>query len=112
LDSLNTSTSVTIDYINKEVNIRKVSAKENNLKTMQLLSELKNTNDIQVHPNITFYLLITSIFISIFIISACYFKLYQPIARKRIFLPTPTNKIEMATVKPTENTYISLRKYH
>jgi hypothetical protein len=32
LDSLNTSTSVTIDYINKEVKIRKYSAKGNNLK--------------------------------------------------------------------------------
>jgi hypothetical protein len=100
LDSLNTTTSVTIDYINKEVKIRKDSAQENNLKTMQLLSELKNTNDIHVHPNTTFYLFITSILVFIFIILAYYFKNNHPIAGKRIFLPTRTNKIEMETVKP------------
>jgi hypothetical protein len=45
---------------------------------MQLLSELKNTKDINVHPNITFYLLITSIFVSFFVILAFYFKLQYP----------------------------------
>jgi hypothetical protein len=77
------------------VKIRKDSAQENNLKTMKLLSELKN---------ITFYLSITSIFGIIIIILAFYFKLYQPITHKRIFLPTRTNEIKMETVKPTENT--------
>jgi hypothetical protein len=48
---------MTIDYINQEMKIRKDSAKESNLKTIQPLSELKNTNDIHVYPNITFYLL-------------------------------------------------------
>jgi hypothetical protein len=46
--------SVRIDYINKEVKIRKDSLHVNNLKTMQLISELKNTNDIHAHPNIMF----------------------------------------------------------
>jgi hypothetical protein len=64
----NQQSSVTIDHINKEVKIRKDSAQENNLKTMQLLTELKNTNDIRVHPNITFYLFIASTFIIIIII--------------------------------------------
>ena len=73
---------------------------------MQLLSELKNTNDIHVHPNVTFYLFIASILIIISIILAFYFKLYQHIARKRIFLLTRNNKIEMATVK--ENTLQTL----
>ena len=73
---------------------------------MQLLSELKNTNDIHVHPNVTFYLFIASILIIISIILAFYFKLYQPIARKRIFLHTRNNEIEMATVK--ENTLQTL----
>jgi hypothetical protein len=64
LDSLSTTTSVTIDFINKEVKIRKDSTQENNLKTMQLLIELQSTNDIHVHPDIIFYLFITSIFIN------------------------------------------------
>jgi hypothetical protein len=53
LNSLNTTTSITI------------GANHNNLKTMQLLSELKITNNIPVHPKITFYFLLTLIFISI-----------------------------------------------
>jgi hypothetical protein len=71
---------------------------------MQLLSELKNTNDIHIHPNITFYLFLTIIFISIYIILAVYFKLFQPISCKIIFLPTRTNEIEMTTAKTTEHT--------
>jgi hypothetical protein len=64
---------------------------------MQLLSELKNIIDIHVHPNITFYLFLLLIFISIFITLAFYFKLFQTIACKRIFLPTSTNEIELTT---------------
>jgi hypothetical protein len=75
------------------------------IKTMQLLSEPKNTNDVHVHPNITFYLFIASIFIIIIIMVAFYFKLYQPIARKIIFLPIRNIEIEIATV---ENLYPSI----
>jgi hypothetical protein len=50
------------------------------------------------------FLFIASIFVIIIIILAFYFKVYQTIAGKRIFLPTHTNEIEMATVKPTEYT--------
>jgi hypothetical protein len=72
-DSLNTTTSVPIDHINKEAKIIKDSAKENNLNTMQLMSELKNTEDIHVRPNNTFYLFLMSIFIFIFIILTRYY---------------------------------------
>ncbi len=66
-DSLNAS--VTIDYINKEVKIRKDGEKQNSLNTIPLISELKITKNIHVHPNITIYLFLPSIFISVLIIS-------------------------------------------
>jgi hypothetical protein len=56
LDSLNDSNTITIDYINKEVKLRKDSAK-NHIKTKELISKLKNTEDIHAHPSIMFYLL-------------------------------------------------------
>ena len=41
LNSLNESITITIDYINKEVKLKKDSAIENNHKTKKLISELK-----------------------------------------------------------------------
>jgi hypothetical protein len=54
LNSLNESSTITIDYINKEVKLRKDSIEINRIKTKQLISEIKTTEDIHVHSKIIF----------------------------------------------------------
>ena len=103
LNSLNESSTITIDCINKEVKLKKDSAIENNYKTKQLISELKNTEDIHVHPNITFYLFLILLLISFTLNFALYYKLIRPIACKRNLSPTSTNEIELDIVKKTVN---------
>ena len=107
LNSLNSSNTITIDYINKEVKLKKDSAKEFNNKTKQLISDLKNTEDIHVHPNITFYLFLILFIISIVTILALYYKFIRPIARKRTLSPTNSNEIELDIVrKPRSQNFL------
>jgi hypothetical protein len=51
-DSLNGSDTIKIDQINKEVNLK--GTVQRKIKTKELISEVKNTEDIHVHQNIIF----------------------------------------------------------
>ncbi len=53
-NSLNESTTINLDFINQEVKLRKNSMEANNIKTIQLISEIKNTGCIHVYLNIIF----------------------------------------------------------
>ena len=112
LNSLNNSNTITIDYINKEVKLKKDSSKEFNNKTKQLISDLKNTEDIHVHPNITFYLFFILLIISIVTNLALYYKFIHPIARQRNLSPTNSNEIELDIVKKTKSQTILQPLYH
>ena len=109
LNSLNESCTITIDYINKEVKLKKDNTIENNQKTKQLISELRNTEDIHIHPNIIFYLFFTLFLISCTVNFALYYKFIRPIARKRNLSPTSNNEIELDVVKKTVNSTHTLQ---
>ena len=81
--------------------LKKDSSKEFDNKTKQLISDIKNTEDIHVHPNITFYLFLILLIISIVTNLALYYKFIHPIARKRNLSPTNSNEIELDIVKKT-----------
>ncbi len=103
LNSLNNSNTITIDYINKEVKLKKDSSKEFNNKTKQLISDLKNTEDIHVHPNITFYLFLILLIISIVTNLALYYKFIHPIARKRPYPQPIAMKLNLTLSKRQQN---------
>ena len=101
LNSLNESNTIMIDYINQEVKLKKDSLLENKQKTRQLIRELKNTEDIHVHPNIIFYLFIVLFIISFSVNATIYYKFLHPRARKIKFAPFNSNEIELDIVKKT-----------
>ena len=102
LNSLNASSTITIDYIDQEIKLTKDSFSEIKQTTQKLISELKNTEDIHVHPNIIFYLFLVLFIISFAENSALYYKFIHPIARKRKFDPINSTEIELDIVKKTE----------
>ena len=71
-------------------------------KNQQLIIELKNTEDIHVHPNITFYSFLIVFILAVAVNSVLYFKFIHPIASKSKipkFNPGNSNKIELDIVK-------------
>ena len=95
-----------------EVKLRKDSSKENNVKTQQLISDLKTPEDIHLHPNIILYLMIKLFFISISIIFTLYCKFIHPIARNLKFSPIRQTEIELPIVKKTEKPQPILQPLH
>jgi hypothetical protein len=76
LNSLNEQTTITIDFMNKEVKLGKDSLKENSENT-QLISEIKNAEDIHVHPNIIFNLFLKLLLFS-FPLNFALYCIYPP----------------------------------
>jgi hypothetical protein len=71
------------------------SSKEADLKTEQLISALKTTDNIHVHLNVTFNLFLALFLILITLIFVLYFNFFCPIGGKQNLLPTRTNAIEL-----------------
>jgi hypothetical protein len=99
LNILNKSSIITIDYINKEVKLRKDIIELNKIKTKQLISEIKNTEDIHVHPNIIFY----AFLVSFVVIFGLYYKFICPMAPKQILNPLSNNEIELDIVRKPDS---------
>ena len=91
-------TSISIAYISHKVILKRDSQVEYNDSAKTLIKELKDIENIQVHPNITFYVLIT-LFLIAFIISVSvviYFHKYigTILRRRTVQLPiTNDNQI-------------------
>ena len=81
MKSLKESTSISIQYINNEVRLKQDSEIESIDTTKALIQEHKEKENIQVHPNIVFYISITIIII-VFVICAMMVKMYYIIRRK------------------------------
>ena len=99
LKSLNVSSTINIDYINQQVQLRKDILSEIKQNTKTLISEIKNTQDIHVHPNITFYSFLILLIFSFTVNSALYFKFIHPIACNPKFSPSNSNQVELSIVK-------------
>ena len=92
----------TFDYINQQVQLRRDILSEIKQDTKTLISEIKNTQDIHVHPNITFYSFLILLIFSFTVNSALYFKFIHPIACKSKipkFNPSNSNQVELSIVK-------------
>jgi hypothetical protein len=99
LYSLNDSDTIIIDFFNREViKLKKDSAEENHIKTIKLISEVKNTEDIHVHPYIIFLILFLIFLVFNF---ALLHKFIRPQTRKQNISPMASNEIELDIVIKT-----------
>ena len=71
MNSLKETGSISIDYINHEVKLKKDSQEESNDSTKDLIQELKDSETGLVHPNISFIVLMTIILLGS--VSAIYY---------------------------------------
>ena len=80
MNNLEETSSIAIDYVNHEIKIKQDSQEQARLATQELIQEEKDSENIQIHSDITFWLLIAMILI--LAIVATYFATKNMIQRK------------------------------
>ena len=102
MDSLEDQDSVSVDYINKEVQQKKNSYVENEFDTQKLLTDVKLRENVIAHPNILLYVLIIVIVLLICIIAVLIYVLQVK--------PCYVKRRTRSTLVPTEDQELKIFK--
>ena len=102
MNSLEITSSIAIDYINHEINLKQNSELNARKSTIKLFQELKASENVQVHSDITFYILIAVLCICAIIIAYVAKKFYPNIVKRE---PHKTDTPIIKQTLTTQNCY-------